>query len=98
VLLRDLYARIESPGDVSLFVYDNDAFIVESFLPESTDIRISLDPRFTKIQELTTGEEFSGKPGGATGGFGGFGTSGAKRTIFPVKIKPHSYRVFCAKQ
>ena len=34
VLLRDLFVRIESPGDVSLFVYDNDTFIVESFLSE----------------------------------------------------------------
>ena len=31
-LLGDFYVRVESPGDVSLFVYDNGAFIVESFL------------------------------------------------------------------
>jgi hypothetical protein len=34
-LLRGFFARIESPGDVSLFIYDNDTFIVESFLPGS---------------------------------------------------------------
>ena len=49
-LLRDLFVRIESPGDVSLFVYDNDTFIVESFLPETVDVRISLDPRFGRIR------------------------------------------------
>ena len=96
-LLRDFFVRIESPGDVSLFVYDNDTFIVESFLPETVDVRISLDPRFGRIRELTTGEEFAGQSGGAAGGFGGFGMSGGKRTVVPVKIKPHSYLVFSAR-
>jgi hypothetical protein len=96
-LLRDLFVRIESPGDVSLFVYDNDTFIVESFLPETVDVRISLDPRFGTIRELTTGEEFAGQSGSAAGGFGAFGLSGGKRTVVPVKIKPHSYLVFSAK-
>ncbi len=96
VILRDLFVRAESPGDVSLFVYDNNTFIVESFLPESVDVQISLEPRFTRIQELTTGQEFSGKPGGSAGGFG-FGMSGSQRTIYPIQIKPHSYRAFIAK-
>ncbi len=96
VLLRDLFVRIESPGDVGLFVYDNNTFIVESFLPETVDVRISLDPRFAKIKELTTGDEFTGQSGGAPGGFGGFGMTGGKRTVIPVKIKPHSYLVFSA--
>ena len=96
-LLRDLFVRIESPGDVSLFVYDNDTFIVESFLPETVDVRISLDPRFGRIRELTTGEELAGQSGGAAGGFGGFGASGGKRTVVPVKIKPHSFLVFSAR-
>jgi hypothetical protein len=96
-LLRDLFVRIESPGDVSLFVYDNDTFIVESFLPEIVDVRISLDPRFGRVRELTTGEEFAGQSGGTAGGFGGFGVSGGKRTVVPVKVKPHSYLVFSAR-
>jgi hypothetical protein len=97
-LIRDLFVRIESPGDVSLFVYDNDTFIVESFLPETVDVRISLDPRFARIQELITGEEFAGQSGSAAGGFGGFGASGGKRTGIQIKIKPHSFLVFSAKQ
>ncbi len=96
VLLRDLFVRVESPGDVSLFLYDNNTFIVESFLPESVDVRISLDPRFTKIQELTNGREYSGKTMGGGGGFGGFGMGGEKRMTYPMQIKPHSYRVFAA--
>jgi hypothetical protein len=95
VLLSDLFVRIESPGDVSLFVYDNDTFIVESFLPEKVDIQLSLDPRYARIQEVTTGQELTGKAGGFAGGFG-FGMSGSKRLVYPIQIKPHSYRVFSA--
>jgi hypothetical protein len=98
VLLKDNYVRIESPGDVSIFVYDNDTFIVESFLPEATEIRISMDPRYTKIQELTTGKEFTGQTGGQTGGFGVFGGGGGKRLTYPITINPHSYRVFSARE
>ncbi len=96
VLLRDTYVRVESPGDVSLFVYDNNTFIVESFLPESVDVRISLDPRFTKVRDLISGQEIEKQAGGASpaGGFGGFGTGGGNRAIYPIQIKPHSYRVF----
>jgi len=96
VLLKDLFVRVESPGDVSLFLYDNNTFIVESFLPENVDVRISLDPRFAKIQELTTGKEYSGKTTGGGSGFGGFGMGGDKRMVYPIQVKPHSYRVFAA--
>jgi hypothetical protein len=97
VLLRDLFVRVESPGDVSLFAYSNDTFIIESFLQENADFQISLDPRFSRILELTTGQEFSGKLG-ASGGFGFFGAGGDKRMMIPMQIKPHSYRVFSALQ
>jgi hypothetical protein len=95
-LLRDFPVRAESPGDVSLFIYDNNTFIVESFLPESAGIRISLDPRFAKILDLLTGEELTGQAGDSSGGFGFMGSGGNKRTFIPINIKPHSYRVFAA--
>jgi hypothetical protein len=100
VLLRYFFVRVESPGDVSLFVYDNDTFIVESFRPESTDARISLDQRYTGLQDLITGQELSAQAeGGAPGGgFIGFGTGGGQRTFVPVQLKLHSCRVFSAKQ
>jgi hypothetical protein len=93
VLLRDFFVRVESPGDVSLFAYDNNTFIVESFLAEETEVRISLDPKQTKIRDLISGEELAGKAGGGGGGFGFFG-GGSNRASYSVKIKPHSYRVF----
>ncbi len=96
VLLRDSFVRVESPGDVSLFVYDNNTFIVESFLSENVDVRLSLDSKFTKIQDLISGEEISSQPAAKSfGGFGGFGGGGSgNRASYPVQIKPHSFRVF----
>lgn len=97
-LLRDFYVRVESPGDVSLFVYDNDTFIVESFLPESVDVQLSLDPQYSTIQDLISGRELTGESAGTRGGFFGFGISGKKRLTYPIRIMPHSYRVFPAKR
>ena len=96
VLLRNFPVRVESPGDVSLFLYDNDTFIVESFLPGSVDVRVSLDPKFSEIRDLITGEEFSAQPVGQSfaGGYAGFGAGGGDRPVCPLQIKPHSYRVF----
>jgi hypothetical protein len=91
VLLKDFFVRVESPGDVSVFVYDNNTFIVESFLAESIDVRLSLDPRFAKVREIAGGSEIAGKLAGAGGGFG---MGAPKRMIYPVELKPHSYRVF----
>jgi hypothetical protein len=96
VLLRDSFVRVESPGDVSLFAYDNNTFIVESFLSDNVDVRLSLDSKFTKIQDLITGEEIASQPAAkGFGGFGGFGGGGGgNRVSYPVQLKPHSFRVF----
>jgi hypothetical protein len=96
VLLHNFDVRVESPGDVALFVYDNNTFIVESFLPESVDVRISLDAKFSKLRDLVTGEELSAQAAAKSfaGGFGGFGGGGGNRRVCPMQIKPHSYRVF----
>lgn len=69
-------------------------------LPESVDLRISVDRKYTGLRDLVTGEEIASQTGGGSqaGGFGGFGTGGGIRTIFPVTLKPHSYRVFSAAQ
>ncbi len=69
-----------------LLASDDDTFIVESFRPENVDLRVSLDRRYAGLRDLLTGEEISSKAGGGI------------RTIFPVSLKPHSFRVFTAMQ
>jgi hypothetical protein len=41
-LTRELPVRVDGPGRVSLFVYDNDTFIVESFLDEPVDVGVTV--------------------------------------------------------
>jgi hypothetical protein len=98
VLMRDLYVRVDGPSMISLFAYDNNKFIVESFLPESVDVRIAVDKQFGKLRDVLSGEELSasaassGRP--AAGGMGRPGRGGGEKVIFNTQIKPHSYRVF----
>lgn len=91
-LTRDFYVRIDSPGQVALFVYDNDTFIVESFLPENVEVRIVADPRITKLRDLVSGEELSSEAL-VPRQFAGI-RFGEEKTTFNMTIKPHSYRVF----
>jgi len=92
VLMRDLYVRLDGPSQVALFVYDNDTFIVESFLPDTVDVKIVTDKRISKLRDILSNDELSGKALSAPPVRGQPPT--AERTTFDVKIKPHSYRVF----
>jgi len=92
VLMRDLYVRVDSTSQVALFVYDNDTFIVESFLPDSVDIRIVTDRRISKLRDVLSGEAISGQelPGRRMWGQ----AASADKVVFNTQVKPHSYRVF----
>jgi hypothetical protein len=96
VLLQNFFVRAESPGDVSLFTYDNRSFIVESFQAGSVAFRISLDAKYSKIRDLVTGEEIGAQaaPKGFGAGFSPFGPGGGNRRLCQIQIEPHSYRVF----
>jgi hypothetical protein len=90
IIAKDLFVRIEAPAQVSLFVYDNGAFIAESFLDNNVDAHLVLDEPFTQIQDILSGEVLSGKEvtdesKQKTGKYG-----------FDITIKPHSFRVFQA--
>ena len=94
VLSTDLNFRIEGPSKVSLFVYDNNTIIVESFLPEETKIKIVAGAGITKLSDIETGEQTagSGKSGTMV-----WGRDRQDKTNFDVTIKPHSYRIFRAE-
>ena len=56
VLTKDMYVHLDAPSRVSLFVYDNDRFIVESFQENPVQARIVTDKRITKLHDVLTGE------------------------------------------
>ncbi len=92
VMCDNIPVRVEGPASVSLFVYDNNTFIVESFRDEEVSVKLVMDPGIGEIQNGITGEKLKGnerKPVVIRGR-----TSGENKQVFDVKIKPHSYMVF----
>jgi len=57
ILTPNLPAVLEAPGYTSLFVYDNNTVIVESFADETTQVKLQLANGFTKAKNLVSGEE-----------------------------------------
>jgi hypothetical protein len=94
ILSRDVRIRIEGPAQVSLFVYDNGTFIVESFLPENVSIKVIIDKPAGSLVNIITGEEIIGKDA-QDGRIWGRERDEVK--IFDVTIKPHSFLVFQGK-
>jgi len=91
VLSPDIKVRIEGPAQIGLFVYDNNTFIVESFLPENVGINIITDKGTGKLKNILTGEEVTGK---IIQNARIWGREKEEIKSFDVTIKPHSYIVF----
>jgi hypothetical protein len=91
IVTQDLPIRLEGPSQVSLFFYDNGAFIVESYLPEPVTVKVSVTGGATGLKDLLTGKTMEGVA--ASNPFiWGRERSGCR--TFEVTLNPHSYRVF----
>ena len=90
VSAKAMPVSIQGPAGVSLFVYDNNTFIVESFLDENVDITVRIQipdgTRISNITDLLQGVEIRG---GSEMQF----NSRNSASTFRVTLKPHSYRV-----
>lgn len=84
LIMKEFPVRIEAPGEVALFAYDNDTVIIESFRPTSTSARVIMDKRFSKLRDLQSGDTITGRPRGSS-------------TSFDLHLWPHSYRVLRAE-
>lgn len=84
VLARDLFVSLEGPAMLSLFAYDNNTFIVESFRETFGLVRILTDKKITKLKDLTSGQSMTGQPRG-------------DRMVFETFVRPGAYRVFAAE-
>jgi hypothetical protein len=94
-LTRDVFVRVEGPAQVSLFAYGNNTFIVESFLPDETDVKVAVAGGFARLRNLVTGSVTTGEmEEQGSGRFGG----GDPRTSFTAHLLPHSYSVFAAEK
>jgi len=92
VLCENLDIYIEGPSNISLYLYDNKTFIIESFLDNKSTANIVSNGHHTRITDLITGQSYAGEshPPKFTRA-----TSGIQdKTSFSITLKPHSYRVF----
>ena len=89
-----------APGQVSLFAYDNNTFIVQSFLPAETTVTLSTIGAPGGITDLVSNATIAPAPAGGGGrGRGGAGggrgaPAGPPRSTFTITIPAHSFRAF----
>ncbi len=86
VLSRELPVRLEGPAQVSIYVYDNNTFIVQSFLDHFASLRIVADRKFVKLSDLKSGGGgFFPQPPPQIRG---------NSAVFDIFVGPNNYRVF----
>ena len=90
ILTPAMPALLEAPGYTSLFVYDNNTVIVESFTSDSRQVKLRLGEGFTKAKDLISGKEISGEKKEY---FQGWRKPSLVRTVLNLELKPHSYVV-----
>ncbi|MGO8835844.1 MAG: hypothetical protein ACLQAH_00805 [Limisphaerales bacterium] len=95
-VMRGFPVRLDGPSGVALFAYDNHTFIVESFLPTETDMKVSLAGDFTRLKNLVTGEVINRQA--PTQGRGRWRNAEESHVSFNVQLQPHSYAVFAAEK
>jgi hypothetical protein len=96
-LSKDLDIRIDAPANVSLFLYDNGTFIVNSFLDEPVTININANEDIERITDMLSGAVIEKQPEPTSQAgmfFGRRFRPDDKNNVFRITIMPHSYRVF----
>ncbi len=87
VVTKGLPVRLQGPSRIALLVYDNDTFVVHSFLDHHATVEVVVDGRDAKLDELTVGA----MP------FGRWAPAGVPReggTAFTIDLEPQTYRAF----
>jgi len=77
----ELPVILDAPAKVGLFAYDNDTFVVESFLPHRQDVGIIVNRPGARLKELVSGEVLDGESDGLD-------------TAFTVSMAADTYLVY----
>ena len=91
VVTDSLPVKLEGPGKVSLFVYDNGTFIVHNFHDEPVDVGVTLKAGTMGLTDLKTGEKLpvTERPEPAR-----FGAAATSMPAARFSLPPHSFRAF----
>jgi len=92
-ILGNFPVQLEAPSQVSLFAYDNQTFIVESFADRKMDATVAITGNVAKLKNLVTGEVIGSGPAPAKPQRQRL-AFGPPRTSFKISVEPHSYLAF----
>ncbi|MDD4461171.1 MAG: hypothetical protein PHP94_02505 [Eubacteriales bacterium] len=87
-IAADMPVHLEAPGLVSLFMYDNNTFVVHSFRDEPIELKLQTNTTIGEISNLSDGTILTTEE---VPGF--FGRPSGRRTAC-VALPPHSFKVF----
>jgi hypothetical protein len=87
-------AQLEAPGKVSLFAYDNGAFIVHNFRDEPVTARAILAAGVAQGIDLVTGAAIAATKRDEPARFG---NPASAKAVLDFTVAPHSYRAFRAQ-
>ncbi len=92
VMGAQMNVQIEGPSKISLYMYDNNTFIVESFLDTETVVKAVTSESFNSVTDIISNEVLSGEL--RRPGFSFIEKSPGMKKIYTFTLKPHSFRVF----
>jgi len=102
VMLRDFPVIADAPAQTSLFAYDNNSFIVESYLPTPSYVTLEVAGGFTHLRDLQTGSILTARPR-PPANFGPTTRPNATparppRQFFTIVLASHSYEPLIAEK
>jgi hypothetical protein len=93
-LLRGSPVQLDAPSQVSLFTYDNNTFVTESFLDHPAAVTVSLAGTGHHLRNLVTGEVLTGQEPPPIKTPFGRPLPQAPATEFHLTVQPHSFVAF----
>jgi hypothetical protein len=94
-VMADFPVRLDAPSGISLFAYDNNSFVVESFLDKEASVTANLPAGTAQLNNLSSGERLAPAPEPAHSDITFRPRApGAKHARFSFSVKPHSFVVF----
>jgi len=89
VITSALPVRLEAPGKVSLFVYDNGSFIVHNFRDEPVNVTVVLRAGVASLVDLQKGDKLAASERKEPARFG---APAATSSVASFSLGPHSFR------
>ena len=92
VLCGQLKVQIDGSSKISLYAYDNNTFIVESFLDKETAVKVVTSTQFKKITDLNSNQVFDAEI--RTPRMSYIEKNRGPKNVYSITVKPLSFRVF----